>query len=445
MSSIIDDISLLKEDSKDEVTHINNSIYIPKVGRSEVINEPSEMKMKPKNYFQIVVNPDKANSIFLSNYFNTPLGELSLESLKVETVISNLTKSQLLKANLFIPDLETQLNIVNTNNRIEQLALNINGLKIKLWKQPKTIASIHKELLSFEKDDKIELWIDTLPFPISAVLWKYYATNENNKKVEHLLHFFEAFSEFLSMIMLSAFNQNKDFYNAESHRWLSIEDKWYLKSDFGGWNNLTASLAKATRTLLNEKDNSKLCAEVFGNPSKEFFNFVTSKGIINLLNDVREYRNKWKGHGGVSSEQENKNRVTILEQKLTELRALIREGFSDCRLISATTNTYSNGVYTFKAKELIGNRTPFNEIEIESLIPLDVSKLYFIHSGQNRPIELLPFIKYNQEAKACYFYNSIEGSNVRWVSFHYEEISELNEQLDEKFNEILNILKLSGK
>ena len=444
ISELVDDISLLKGDLKDEVTHINNSIYIPKVGRSEVINEPSKMKIKPKNYFQIVLNSDKVNSVFLSNYFNTPLGELSIESLKVGTIISNLTKSQLLKASVFIPDLETQLNIVNTNNKIEQLVLNINSLKIKLWKQPKGIASINKDLSSFEKDDKIEFWIDILPFPISAVLWLYYATNEYNKKVEHLLHFFEAFSEFLSMIMLSAFNQNRKFYNAESHRWLEIGDKfktWYLKSDFGGWNNLTANLSKATRTLLNGKDTKELCAEVFGNPSKEFFNFVTSKGIINLLNDVREYRNKWKGHGGVTSKHESKNRATILEQKLTELRSLIGEGFSDCRLIVATTNTYSNGVFTYKAKELIGNRTPFNEIEIDSLIPLDISKLYFIHSGQNRPIELLPFIKFNQETKACYFYNSIEGSNIRWVSFHYEKISELNEKLDEKFTEILNIFK----
>ncbi|MBA7515106.1 hypothetical protein ES705_07144 [subsurface metagenome] len=446
ISELVNEIFLLKEDTKDEVTHINNSIYIPKVGKSEVINEPSKMQIKPKNYFQIVVNSDKANSTFLSNYFNTPLGELSIESLKVGTVISNLTKLQLLKISVYIPNLETQLNIVETSNKIEQLALNISDLKTKLWKQPKAINSINEELLSFEKDDKIELWIDTLPFPISSILWKYYATNENNKKVEHLLHFFEAFSEFLSMIMLSAFNQNKEFYKAESHRWLKIDDKfktWYLKSDFGGWNNLTANLSKATRTLLNDKDNKNLCTEIFGNPSKEFFNFITSKGIINLLNDVREYRNKWKGHGGVTSEQEYKNRVTILEQKLTELREHIGEGFSDCRLISAKTNTYSNGVFTYNAKELIGNRTPFNETEIESLIPLDVSKLYFIHSGQNKPIELLPFIKYNQETKACYFYNSIEGSDIRWVSFHYEKISELNEKLDEKFNEILNILKLN--
>ncbi len=444
ISELINEINLLKEDKKDEVTHINNSIYIPKVGKSEVVNEPSKMQIKPKNYFQIGLNPDKVNSTFLSNYFNTPLGELSIESLKVGTVISNLTKSQLLKVNVYIPNLETQLNIVEINNKIEQLALNISNLKTKLWKQPKDINSIKKELISLKKNDKIDLWIDSLPFPISSILWKYYAINDNNKKVEHLLHFFEAFSEFLSMIMLSAFNQNKEFYKVESHRWLKSEEKfktWYLKSDFGGWNHLTANLSKATRTFLSDEDKKDLCTEVFGNPTKEFFNFITNKVIINLLNDVREYRNKWKGHGGVTGEQENKNRVTILEQKLIEFRGQIGEGFSDFRLITASTNTYTNGIYKYKAKELIGNRTPFNEIDIDSLIPLDVSKLYFIHSGQIKPIELLPFIKYNQETTACYFYNSIEGSNIRWVSFHYEKNSELTEELDEKFNEILNILK----
>jgi hypothetical protein len=443
ISDLAKEVILLKDIKKEDVNHKNNSIYIPKVGKSDVVDEPLKMHIKPKNCIQVTLDPAKADSTFLSYYLNTSLGALSLESLKVGTVILNLTKSQLSKLSVFIPDLETQLKVISTNNKIEQLALNINDLKTKLWKQPKSIKSINKVLSSFENDDKIEDWIDTLPFPIATILWKYHATNENSKKVDHLFHFFEAFSEFLSLIMLSSFNQNKEFYKAESHRWLEKDERhknWYLKSDFGGWNNLTANLSKATRTLLNDKDNKGLCAEVFGNPSKEYFNFITNKGIINLLNEVREYRNKWKGHGGVTSDQDNINRLTVLEQKLTKIREFIGEGFSDCKLISPTTNAYSDGVFTYKVKELIGTRTPFNEIEISSLIPLDISKLFLIHHEQNRPIELLPFIKFEQKAKACYFYNRVEGSNIRWVSFHYEEISELTEKLDAKFDEILSIL-----
>ena len=72
---------------------------------------------------------------------------------------------------------------------------------------------------------------------------------------------------------------------------------------------------------------------------------------------------------------------------------------------------------------------------------MDVTKLYMLHEGQNSPVELLPFIRYNQESKACYYYNKVESGNTRWVSFHYEETSEIQVPLDEKFEEVLNVLR----
>jgi len=243
--------------------------------------------------------------------------------------------------------------------------------------------------------------------------------------------------------MLSAFNQDKEFYNTECHRWIKNDPNhidWIKKATFGGWNNLTANLSKATRTLLNDKNNKEIVKTLFGNPSQEFFDFITNKGIFNILNEIREYRNKWKGHGGVTGEQENKNRVIILEQKLTELRKIIKDGFLDFRLISAGSSLLEDGVNICKVRELVGTRTPFNETEITSLIQLDIKKLYFITLGSNKPIELLPFLKYNQEDKACYFYSSIETNDIRWISFHYEKNSEINEVLDEKFGEVLNLL-----
>jgi hypothetical protein len=439
---LINDIVRLKSKSIDDVVHQNNCIYMRIAGNHRVYNDPAEIK-NLKNCFQITLKSEKVNSKFLTNYFNSPLGMLSISSRDAQNTIPHITKKQLSTVDVFVPDLSTQLNIIETNNKIDQLTLDLADHKKQLWRHPKAINSINKKLAFFEKDEKVDHWIDSLPFPISSILWKYFSTNETSKKEEHLLHFFEAFSEFVSMLMISAFNTNKEIYETESHKWKGegkFED-WYLRADFGGWNNLAANLSKATRTLLNEKDSMTRCNEMFGNPEEAFLEFITSKSLINILSDVREYRNKWKGHGGVANEKEHKNRVTILEAKLTELRKLIGDGFSSCKIISANSNTYSNGIYTFNAKELTGNRTPFNEIDIESLIPLDKNKLYIVHSGQNKPIELVPFIKFNQETGACYYYSSMKDSKVRWISFHYEEAAELSEELDDKIEEMLNILK----
>ena len=375
---------------------------------------------------------------------NTPIGKLSLESRKVGTTIENITISSITDLPLFIPQYQEQIKLIKVNNKIENISLEINELKEELWNRPSLVDKIDKEISSFEKDNNIEKWLDNLPFPISSILWKYYAITDNRNKAEHLFHFFEAFSEFLSLLILSSLNQNPEFYKSERHRWISSDKQykdWIKKATFGGWNNLTASLAKATRTLLNEKENKEIVLSLFGNPSNEFLEFITNKRIITILEEVREYRNKWKGHGGVSSNQEDLNRVTLLEQKLNNLHQEIKDAFSNCKLIVADNSKYTNGVFIYKAKELVGIRTPFNEVEIESLIPLDENKLYLLHENQNKPIELLPFIKYNQESKACYFYNSIESNDIRFVSFHFEQNAEFTEVLDEKFEEVLAILR----
>ena len=91
--------------------------------------------------------------------------------------------------------------------------------------------------------------------------------------------------------------------------------------------------------------------------------------------------------------------------------------------------------------ELTGTRIPFNEINVKSIKPLDTKMLYFLHEGSHTPIELIPILKYDQQTKACYFYNSIEGSGVRFVSFHFDKNSEITEEINDKFKEVLKILE----
>jgi len=168
---------------------------------------------------------------------------------------------------------------------------------------------------------------------------------------------------------------------------------------------------------------------------------MTSKGIINILLSVADLRNKWKGHGGITSEEENRQRVTTLEQQLNELRKFIADGFEETRMLSPTASSYEDGVFNFSAKELVGARTPFNEISIKSLIPLDKRKLYLAHSNQNKPVELLPFIKFVEVSSAVYFYTSIESKNVRWVSYHFDKESELNQPADSELFKAFEFLK----
>jgi hypothetical protein len=444
LSTIALTINALKQDNKDEVEHISNSIYLPKVGNSHVVTNPSEMKIKPKNYFQIQLDEVKVNSKYVANYFNSAIGKKLRESIEVGAVIKQISKSHLPDCILYLPELKTQLELIEIDSKIDQFALRLDELKRNLWKQPKNYNAIAKELKSINQEEKLEHWIDTLPFPLSSILWRFYVTKDDSKKVEHLFHFFEALSEFFSMIMLSALVQDEEFYKRECHRWIDTNERfkdWYLMSTFGSWNSLTARLSKATREYIADKDKQDFCKSLYGNPNSSFLSMLTSKGIINILIAVCELRNKWKAHGGITSEEDNKQRVTTLEQPLNELRKFIADGFDETKIISAKQGELDEGVWTFIAKELVGAKSPFKEIEIKSLSGLDKKKLYLTHTNQNKPIKLLPFIKFIEVSDAVYFYTSIESKNVRWVSYHFDKNPEITQPADNDLFKAFEFLK----
>lgn len=444
LSDISISINALKGDYLGEIEHLANSIYLPKIGNSPVVASLSELKIKPKNYYQIQLDETQGNSIYVANYLNSPVGKKLRESLEVGAVIPQISKAELSKCMLPLPDLATQAELIDADNKIQQFTLRLDELKRNLWKHPKGYKSILKELKTINQEEKLENWIDNLPFPISSILWRYYATKDNGKKIEHLFHFFEAFSEFLSMLMLSALVQDKEFYKKESHRWIGKDEKfqnWYLKATFGNWNNLTSNLSKAIRLYLGEADKKDYCRSLFGNPSEAFLSMITSKAIGNVLSEVANLRNKWKGHGGITSERENDQRVVTLEQQLNEFRKHIADAFEDTKMLSPTNGSFEKGIFTFNAKELIGARTPFNEITVKSLIPLDKKKLYLTNLEQKKPLELLPFIKFIEASDAIYFYTSIESKDVRWVSYHFDKEAELKQPADNDLFEAFDFLK----
>jgi hypothetical protein len=443
VSEILTSINLLNIDKIDDVELLTNSIYLPESEDDPVVSSISELKFNAKKIYQIQFDETKANSIYIANFFNSEIGKKLRGSIKVGAY-PTISKAELLKSTIFLPDLSTQVELIKIDSKIQQFLIKLDELKRNLWKKPNDFKSITKELNNLNKEDNIESWIDKLPFPISSILWRYYATKDNSKKIEHLFHFYEAYSEFLSMLMLSALVQDQDFYKAESYRWISSDEKfknWYEKATFGSWNILTSRLSKAIREYLSDIDLKEKCKNLFGNPSTGFLSMISNRRIINILNEVADLRNKWKGHGGITSNEENYQRLLTLEKLLNELRKYIADAFEDSKILSPTTGSYENGVFTFNAKELLGARTPFNETTINSLIPLDRKKLYLFNTDHASPLELLPFIKFVESSGAIYFYTSIESKKVRWVSYHFEKESELNQPADNELFKAFDFLK----
>ena len=100
--------------------------------------------------------------------------------------------------------------------------------------------------------------------------------------------------------------------------------------------------------------------------------------MINILNDVCDYRNKWKGHGGDIDESGIEQRLYLLEKNLTKMSLNIKSSFESFKHISPGKIEYDRGVHAYEVKELRGTTTPFLETQIESLESLEMSKLYIM-------------------------------------------------------------------
>jgi len=275
-------------------------------------------------------------------------------------------------------------------------------------------------------------WIESLPFPLASILWRYISDATVEHKVGHLLKFFEATSAFLATIILSSFHANADFYQARKEVLIIKDPKyrdWFKKPSFGNWNYLCRILSKTLRICLNDlnmRENNLESLQL----SLEFTKMLSEKMLYSILEQAAEWRNLWKGHSGDANEREWNNRLSHLEKKLEEIREIFKNSFNNIKLIKSVSMYKNRDIYYHQIENIVGTRTPFKREEIELLGELDRGKLYLFdkNSRSNLAIELLPFIRIMssplQEKNACYFYNRIINDQVHWVSYHFSEESE---------------------
>ena len=105
--------------------------------------------------------------------------------------------------------------------------------------------------------------------------------------------------------------------------------------------------------------------------------------------------------------------------------------------------TLSGKAFDLTATVLKGPNPVFRRQQMKLAEALDTTRLYLLDDCNARALELVPFIRIIAGTKgqaACYFYNRTEGSEVRWVSYHFHAEPEL--QLpDEDVAELLATLR----
>ncbi|MDQ3668388.1 MAG: hypothetical protein M3410_17800 [Acidobacteriota bacterium] len=312
----------------------DNAIFIPLIGHSDVRDSVDDLSLKKQNYAQVVVDPSKSNARFVARFLNSDFGKELREQGKSGAVIPKLNKETLKALRVFVPDLQTQQTMLEIETRIASEENAILGLqnelaeyRRELWTNPQSARNVEQRIHTLSlrlgsgideyTTDSLEQWFETLPFPLASILraWRSAQTQDFKTKYGHLLHFFEATAEFVSVILLSAFSSNEALFNGQKPKLLESMRKQNLsfqRATFGTWKFVVEYLGKQTRQLLSDKgtppedarNNRLLCADMFSDPSLDLPEAVSRKELASILSTTNKMRNDWTGHGGVVGERE---------------------------------------------------------------------------------------------------------------------------------------------
>lgn len=408
-----------------------NSVFLPALGNSPAVSRLSDLKINPHNCFQIALDDNFAMADYVAGFYNSPLGMKIRESLsRIGGTIPRIRRVDIQRALIILPDIEQQTRIVNAHNNLKDLKLLLDDQENILWAHPKSIQKIERKIQSFQADaaENFEDWMNSLPFPLASILWRYIADPQAKDKVEHLFHFFEAFSQFTSTLLLSVFYADEELFREYKSRWLAGIDgriNTFNRADFGSWVNVGERLAKHVRRMLSSKEQRVEILDLFGSSNDEFIQAISNSDIFEVLHTARNYRNSWKGHGGLSGDSENQRRLTLLETELRKLRETIRDCFDGYALYLPQENRQLKGIYYYKVKSIMGSNPLFRSIDLETTTSLDDGSLYFQDSSQRSPIKLIPFIVMlpspPSESNACYFYSRLEQDTAKWVTYHFDQ------------------------
>jgi Protein kinase domain len=299
----------------------------------------------------------------------------------------------------------------------------------KLMQTPRQSPKSHRS------DEGVLSWAETLPFPLASILWHYEGEPDPSAKVDYLLKFFEALAQVTATVQLSAFMSDRTFFDANRRTWFGPREGWRGCLDlriagFGTWVELADRLAETGRGLLEDQDGGTgQYHELFAASDTELIEALTSRDLTKILLHARDCRNSWHGHGGIAGLALHRERLSDLADLLSQARSLFSWSFETWTLLRPGAATYSGGVFDLTATILTGPNPAFHKKQIQVREPLDANRLYLLNDGSPNALRLVPLMRVIAGRRtgqdACYFFSRLQGTEVRWVSYHFHAEPEI--------------------
>ena len=405
-----------------------NAIFVPLIGEGPVVTSVSDLHIKPQNYAQVVLDPERAVAEYAAGWLGSELGR-AVRRAATSGFIPKLSKGTLGSVVLMLPALEVQAETVDAHRMILEVDQRLTALRHDLWGRPGAVEAVRQELEA-QSRSSFDGWIGSLPFPIASILRRYKADNSVEHKVEYLRRGFEATAQFAAILLLSGFCSDSDYFELNRKEIIGAGYEAPLVGSFGGWLVLVERLAKRVRqmTSANDPGERDLCLDLFKADRRNLLEALCSKELTSTLSVTNDYRNMWEGHGGLASEEECARRLVPLEDELVRLRQTLADAFDGWTLVQPGRFELENGVYVGEVECLTGSDIMFTSRSVRLVNPMDKAHLYMLDLKVDwpRPIRVLPLVRMTSvpraEDRACYFYSRVldaKQSKIRWISHHF--------------------------
>lgn len=448
LDSLITQLHVGRSGDHFEFKNLENAAYIPVVGNSDVVDSIEGFQITPQNYVQAVIDPLQSQAGFVASFLNSDVGREMRERMK-SGVIPRLNSSSIRALKILVPPLSEQTEILELDSQLWSAQNVLQGLENELvdirralWSsfgdsetegRVRSFTARISDGLGQQAAQSLEQWFETLPFPLASILRTWQATPDRTPEIKyrHLIQFFEATAEFLSVILLSAFSSNASVLELQRPSLLRALQGGRLAVEsgtFGTWKAIVDNLGKQTRVLLQGKPEDRaLCAELFASSSLVLPAFVSDGRLSELLQRTNQLRNA-DVHGGIVGRQLAQRLNEILLSEVQNLRSITADTWEDTELVKPSSSILRRGVYENDLSVLMGSNTGFITRTRSMSTALDVESLYLLSAGAGRGLELLPLVRLGASQdtaqNAWYFFNRVEGKQVRYVSYHFVEESD---------------------
>jgi hypothetical protein len=117
-----------------------------------------ELSLKPQNYALVAIDPGRSLAKFVTHFLNSELGRQVREAYKAGATIPRLNSQGLKELPIFVPDLQTQHEMIEVEEKImaeEGIVLGLQNelttLRRQLWADPSRRQEIDGNLQKFAK------------------------------------------------------------------------------------------------------------------------------------------------------------------------------------------------------------------------------------------------------------------------------------------------------